>query len=175
MNEKIKSHALQIFLIFALFFISACGLYKKTDVRKNPINDADKRAKNIEEGKGISFGGKKNTGVFDFASSNEMWRATFDVLDFVPLLTADYSGGVIITDWYSDNLNSKDSLKVMVKFLSNEIRADGLDIKIYKKFCDNKQNCVTELLESDLNKEIKLAILKKAAQLKLSDDKKKTE
>ena len=117
MNEKIKSYVLQIFLIFALFFISACGLYKKTDVRENPINDADKRAKNIEEGKGISFGGKKNTGVFDFASSNEMWRATFDVLDFVPLLTADYSGGVIITDWYSDNLNSKDSLKVMVKLV----------------------------------------------------------
>jgi len=164
MNEKIKSHALQIFLIFALFFISACGLYKKTDVRENPINDADKRAKNIEEGKGISFGGKKNTGVFDFASSNEMWRATMDVLDFLPLSSVDYGGGVIITDWYSDN-KKNESIKIMVQFLSNEIRADGIKIIVYNRSCEtnNSNNCSTFTNDSSISEELKLAILKKAA------------
>ena len=175
MIHKIHQNLSKILIIFIIFFCSSCGLYKKTDVNENPINDAEKRAKNIKEGRGITFGGGKKSGEFDFASSNEMWRATFEVLDFVPLLTADYSGGVIITDWYSDDLNSKESLKIMVKFLSNEIRADGLDIKIYKKYCDDKQNCNTQLINSNLNREINLAILKKAAQIKLSDTKKKTE
>ena len=62
-----------------------------------------------------------------------MWRATIEILDFIPLTAADYSGGVIITDWYKDDLNSNESIKIMINFLSNEIRADGLNVKVYKK------------------------------------------
>ena len=151
----------------------ACGGFKRSDVKDVPINDAEKRKKNIEEGRGIILGGgKKNSGTFDFATSNEMWRASLEILDFVPLATVDYGGGIIITDWYSDNINSNEKIKIIVNFLSNKIRADGLKIKIYKKRCNEKQNCKTEQLNSEINNEIKLAILKKAAQIKTSDKKK---
>ena len=94
------------------------------------------------------------------------------ILDFVPLSTADYGGGIIITDWYSDNLDSNESIKIMVNFLSNEIRADGLDIKVYKKICNQNSNCNTQLIKSNINNDIKLAVLKKAAQIKKQDGKK---
>tara|TARA_B100001094_G_C18079879_1_gene744589 strand:+ start:574 stop:1170 length:597 start_codon:yes stop_codon:yes gene_type:complete len=164
---------LQFFLlIFFSFLITSCGLYRPTDVKTNPINDAEKRKKNLEEGRGFRLStamGKKG-GVFDFASSNPMWRASLNVLDFIPLVNADYGGGIIITDWFSEN-NSKDSMKITVMFLSNEIRADGLEIIIHEKKCLN-ETCTTSLLESDINNQIKLAILKKAAILKTADLKK---
>ena len=144
--------------------------FNRSDVKDNPINDADKRQKNINEGRGITIGGGKGkSGTFDFATSNEMWRAALEILDFVPLTTADYGGGIIITDWYADDLNSDESIKIMVNFLSNEIRADGLKVKIYKKTCNEKFNCNTQLMTSDLDTEIKLAVLKKAAQIKTQD------
>ena len=165
-----------IFVITFSIFLQSCEAlkFKRSDVKDNPINDADKRQKNIREGKGISIGaGKKGSGVFDFATSNEMWRASIEILDFVPLATADYGGGVIITDWYKDDLNSKESIKIMINFLSNEIRADGLKVKVYKKICDNNQNCNTQLMASSLENEIKLAVLKKAAQIQTKDRKKR--
>ena len=165
-----------LFLIFVLTVLQSCGAlkFKRSDVKDNPINDAEKREKNVKEGRGISIGGTKGrSGSFDFATSNEMWRAAMDVLDFVPLTTADYGGGIIITDWYSEDLNSEESVKIMINFLTNEIRADGLKVKIYKKVCNDKQKCNTQLMTSELDNEIKLAVLKKAAQLKNQDAKKK--
>ena len=165
-------------IILILIFTYSCGpfAYKRSDVKDNPINDRDKRTKNIKEGKGISIGSQKGrSGSFDFATSNEMWRGTIEILDFVPLATADYGGGVIITDWYKDDLDSNESIKIMVNFLSNEIRADGLEVKIYKKVCKSETNCNTQLMSSNLEQEIKLAILKKAAQIKTKDRKKRAE
>ena len=165
------------FLIFSIILIlQSCGplKLKRSDVKNNPINDAEKREKNIKEGRGISIGGgKSKSGSFDFATSNEMWRAAMEVLDFVPLTTADYGGGIIITDWYSDNLNSEESIKIMINFLSNEIRADGIDIKVYKKICNQNSNCNTRLIKSNISNDIKLAVLKKAAQIKKQDGKKR--
>ena len=165
-----------IFLILTL--IQSCGAFKfkRADVKDVPINDAEKREKNIKEGRGLTLPGSKNrSGTFDFATSNEMWRATIEVLDFVPLTTADYGGGIIITDWYSDNLDSEESIKIMVSFLSNEIRADGLKVKVYKKICNEKLVCNTQLMTTELNNEIKLAVLKKAAQIKNQSRKKRAE
>ncbi|MDB2515269.1 DUF3576 domain-containing protein [Candidatus Pelagibacter bacterium] len=172
-NTASLKKILQIFLfIFLSALTASCGLYKKTDYKDNPVNDAEKRKKNLEEGRGfrLSTAMNKKGGVFDFASSNPMWRASLDVLDFIPLVNADYGGGIIITDWFSEN-NSKDSIKITVMFLSNEIRADGLEVIIHEKKCLN-ETCATSLLESNINNEIKLAILKKAAKLKTSDLKK---
>ena len=115
----------------------------------------------------------KRGGDFQFASSNEMWRATIDILDFVPLTNVDYGGGIIVTDWYSDSTANNESVKIMVQFLSNEIRSDGLKINIYKKDCLPNGNCQTQILKTKLNTEIKLAILKKAALLKKESLKKK--
>ena len=164
-------------LLVSLFLLNSCGIlaYKRADVKDSPINDADKRKRNMEEGRKITFnkGFGGNSGSFSFASSNELWRATIDVLDFTPLMTANYSGGIIITDWYSENSSINETIKISIQFLSNEIRADGLTVKIYNKKCDNVQNCTITKIDSELNSEIKLAILKKAALLKKNDNKKK--
>ena len=130
------------------------------------------------EGGGLGIGGGGNNsggGNFSFGNSNELWRATLDILEFTPLSNVDYGGGIIITDWYSTNDNLDQSIKISVQFLTDELRADGLLIKVYKKNCTTNSNCAVKLIESDLNQEIKLAILKKAAQIKKGDLKKKNE
>ena len=170
------NHLLSLLLV-SLFLLNSCGAlsYKRADVKDSPINDEDKRKKNMEEGRKITFNKalRGNSGSFSFATSNELWRATIDVLDFTPLMTANYGGGIIISDWYSDNSNINETIKISVQFLSNEIRADGLIVKIYNKKCDNVQNCTITKINSELNSEIKFAILKKAALLKINDKKKK--
>jgi hypothetical protein len=161
-------------LILSMFLLNSCGIYKRSDVKDNPVNDADKRAKNIDEGRGFTLGGlgKKKSGTFDFASSNTMWRSAIETLDFVPLSSADYGGGIIISDWYSNEENSLESYKITVVFLSNEIRADGIDVKIHKRKCNNNNSCKVVEQTSSLNTEIKLAILKRAAKMKIEDRKK---
>ena len=172
-NKSLFNNSI-IFLII-LLFISSCGIYKKSDVKDNPINEKDKREKNINEGRGINLFKGKKSGQFDFATPNEMWRATMEVLDFVPLSNVDYGGGIIITDWYSESSSGKESIKISIQFLSNEIRVDGLKVQIFSKQCTADQTCITEKIESELNSEIKLAILKKAARIKRGDIKKSRE
>ena len=102
--------------------------------------------------------------MFDFASSNELWRASLDTIDFMPLASANYSGGIIITDWYSNNVNSNESIKITIRFLTNEIRSDAVDIKIYNKVCENNLlNCEITETEGQLVTELKKKILKQAA------------
>ena len=169
MNSPYKfSNYLNFITIFIIIFsINSCGIYKPVDTRKVPVNVNERVEKNIQEGKGYRlFDNKNKGGTFDFATSNAMWRASLDLLDFTPLSNVDYSGGIIITDWFSDNNSSENEyLKITIKFLSNEIRADGLNVVIFKKNCDIQNKCITEKLNSLLEDEIKLAILKKAAQL----------
>ena len=159
----------KILLLIIFLLITQCGIYKRSDVKDNPVNVDERVQRNIEQGRGIRFGiGKKDGGTFDFASSNELWRASVDTLDFVPLVNASYSGGIIITDWFNggsenNQANTRD-LKITVKFLSNEIRSDALDVIIHERVCNEiKTNCSTALVESKISNEIKLAILKKAA------------
>ena len=164
------------FLFLILFFLTSCGgIWDPADARKVPTNAKDRVAKNIEEGRGIKLLGKKRGGTFQFASSNPMWRASLDVLDFLPLTNASYSGGVIITDWYSEDSSGKknEAIKISVKFLSNEIRPDAINIKVYKKNCQAFENCKIINSESSLNNELKIAILKKASQLDKADRAKK--
>jgi hypothetical protein len=167
------------YLGLILLFLTQCGLYRKTDARKVPVNAKDRVQKNLEEGRRIKFGniGNSGSGNFEFATSNEMWRATIDILDFMPFDNADYGGGVIITDWYNTN-TSNDAIKIMVRFLSNEIRADGLKVSVYKKICPNENaiNCKTQIDNTNkIGQELKLAILKKAAELKLETNQKNVE
>ena len=176
-----NSKPIKIALFFSILLIlNECGIYRKTDSRKVPYNVNDRVQKNLEEGRRIKFGkAGARGGAFEFASSNEMWRATIEILDFIPLNNADYGGGIIITDWYSEDGNDSDSLKIMVRFLSNEVRADGLKVTVYKKECklnSGIQTCSTQLDKSEIGQELKLAILKKAAVYKnQSQEKEKKE
>ena len=153
-------------LIFAIFAsLSSCGIYERSDVKDNPVEVDQRVRKNIQEGRGVRFGrGATRGGDFDFASSNPLWRASIEIFDFVPLTNASYSGGIIITDWFSSENKNPDNtrdLKITVKFLSNEIRADAVDVTVFEKVCA-VEKCNTKKVQSKLEKEIKLAILKKA-------------
>ena len=106
------------------------------------------------------IGGKGTT--YQFASSNPMWRATLEILDFLPLANIDYSGGIIITDWYNEGTASDESIKITVRFLTNEIRADGLKIIVHKRKCSANQKCTVKKITSTLEDELQVAILKKA-------------
>ena len=161
-----------IYLILLLLTFSGCSnkIFKRADVKDTPVNVNERVKKNIEEGRGIRFGkGSSKGGTFDFASSNELWRASMDVLDFVPFSNASYSGGILITEWFdgnSNNENEKRDLKITVRFLTNEIRSDALDISIHERKCQsNGSSCSVNKIKSELEPQISLAILKRAAIL----------
>ena len=162
-------------LIFTLFFLNSCGLYKRSDIKDNPVNVDERVKRNIEEGRGFRFGkGATRGGDFDFASSNPLWRSAVDVLDFVPLTNASYSGGIIITEWFSSENSTENNnreLKITVRFMSNEIRADAIKVLVFEKSC-MQNNCKTKKIKSKLEGELKLAILKKAALFEKDDFKK---
>jgi len=150
--------------IFLLFLITSCGL--GVDTRKYPANPKEKVKKNMEEGRGFKLmdAAKKKVGStnYEFASSNELWRASLDAIDFMPLSSVNYSGGIIITDWYSNNQDTNESIKISIRFLTNEIRSDALDIKVFKKICKTNLNCKTSEGYDELVTELKGKILKTA-------------
>jgi|TARA_B110000908_G_scaffold152920_1_gene188973 hypothetical protein len=167
---------LLIILVISSFFLNACnGKFPGADARKFPADPKKRIEKNIAEGKGFSFNSNlgKNSGVFEFASSNELWRASLDILDFMPLASVNYSGGIIITDWYSNDKTSKESIKISIRFLSNEVRSDALDIKVFNRICVDLSNCVVSEKTGNIAPELKVKILKTAAIYKSEKKKKK--
>jgi len=161
---------LTFFFVGVLFLnlLSSCGMGKiwdPADARKVPANVNDRVKKNLEEGKGFSIAKSMDGGgatSYQFASSNPMWRASLEILDFLPLANVDYSGGIITTDWYNEGTASDESIKITVRFLTNEIRSDGLRIIVHKKRCNTQQNCSVKKIASTLEHELRVAILKKA-------------
>ena len=175
----------KVFLIVLLipFILTACktpdGKYKLPggDARKFPADPKKRVQQNIEQGKSFQvnkflIGGQKGS-IFDFASSNELWRASLDVIDFMPLSSVNYSGGIIITDWYSSEQNSSDSIKISIRFLTNEIRADALNIKVFNRQCLDTINCKITESSGMVGKELKKKILKTAALYKEENKNKK--
>ena len=163
---SIKSLKFLIFSILLALLLNSCGgKLPGADARKYPDDPKLRVKKNLEEGRGFrikDFGASK-AGTFEFASSNELWRASLDTIDFMPLASVNYSGGIIITDWYSNDENSNESIKISIRFLTNEIRSDSLDIKVFSKKCLTLSNCVTSEKQGNISNELKIKILKIAA------------
>lgn len=159
----------KFFLIFMLLLpcLTSCGIWDPAPAKDVPVNVEERAQKALEEGKGITLGGLGETsgGNFEFATSNVMWRATLEVLDFLPLANVDYGGGIISTDWYNEGTANDESIKITVRFMSNEIRADGLKIIVHKKRCNKSQNCTVKKVSSVLENELKVAILREATIL----------
>ena len=147
---------------------SACNALKpkKVSAKDFPPDPRKRVEKNINEGRGFRIMGGSNTGTnYEFASANPLWRATLDTLDFMPLASANYSGGIVITDWYSENNSPNESVKISVRFLTNEIRSDALDINVYLKKCsDNSSNCSISKNNNDLVADLNFSILKRATK-----------
>ena len=155
-----------LILFITIFFLNSCG--KQVDAKKFPPDPKERVKRNLEEGKGFRLstklkGLKKGGGDFEFASSNSLWRASLDIIDFMPLSTANYNGGIIVTDWYSDDVNSNESIKLTIRFLTNEIRSDAIDLKIFYKICKSENNCSVLEKKGNLVNEFKKEILKQAA------------
>ena len=168
LSKNIAKFLYFITLLGLLVLLNSCGIYKPTSAKDFPPEPEKRVAKNIEEGRGFRLFGDDNKGggTFDFATSNELWRASLDTLDFMPLISADYGGGILITDWYNENNNYRDYIKISIRFLTNEIRSDAISVKIFKKDCSTVETCKVSSIENNLNTEIKLAILKKATLFK---------
>ena len=157
------------FLVIALFALTSCkGLENLPggNARENPPDPKARVQKNLEEGRGFRLDNMLNSGNkggdFLFASANELWRASLDTLDFMPLSSVNYSGGIIITDWYSDANSLNESVKISIRFLTNEVRADALDIKVFYKKCNQVASCKISQKTGSLSAELKKQILSKA-------------
>ena len=172
------SKSLKMFVIIVIlpFMFASCkspdGKYKLpgADARKFPADPKKRVEQNLKEGRGFKLNdafSSRRGGVFDFANSNELWRASLDIIDFMPLSSVNYSGGIIITDWYSDNSTPNESIKISIRFLTNEIRSDALDIKIFNRECSaSSLNCTIKDVKGNLVTELKKEILKRAAKYK---------
>ena len=159
-----KKIILAFFTIITFSLINGCGIWDPADARKVSPNADERVRKNLEEGKGITLMGgiKGGKTSYQFASSNPMWRASLEILDFLPLSNVDYSGGIITTDWYNEGTAADESIKITIRFLTNEIRSDGLKIIVHKKKCSVQQTCSVRKISSALEHELQVAILKKA-------------
>ena len=161
MNKNLRNLTVLSSLII---FLYSCGM--GADARQFPPDAESRVKKNIEEGRGFRMFEDENkggSGNFDFASSNSLWRASLDTIDFMPLASANYSGGIIITDWYSSDSNSAEAIKISIRFLTNEIRSDALDIKVFYKKCTSNENCKIIEKSKNIKKELSKKILTKAA------------
>ncbi len=153
-----------------LILLNSCGknFFRGADARKVSPDPRERVKKNLEEGRGIRLndvvkrGVGRGVGTFEFASSNELWRASLDIIEFMPLTSANYSGGIIITDWYTNNTNPNETIKITIRFLSNEIRSDAIDINVFYKKCDAEYKCVVQKNNENIESELRREILKKA-------------
>ena len=162
-------------LLFCSFLSSCNGLPKGGDARTMEMEGEKRARKNVEEGRGFKLGniGKRGSTNYEFSTSNPMWRASLDILDFLPLVTVDYSGGMIISDWYNDGLNKNDSIKITIRFLSNDVKTNSLNIIVHKKTCVTQNQCLVKKIKSQIEDELKISILKKAALLEKENKKEK--
>ncbi len=169
--KNFNSFKIIILLAASLIILSSCGkgFFKPGDARKISPDPRERVKKNLEEGKGFRLNDAIKKGVggrggnFEFASSNELWRASLDIIEFMPLTSANYSGGIIITDWYSNNNNPNETIKITIRFLSNEIRSDAIDINVFYKKCTSESKCVVQKDNKSIETELRREILKKAA------------
>ena len=174
-----KKTLISLFYCFAVISLFSCEGMPGADARKYPPNPDERVKKNLEEGRGFRLDnlirGENKGGDFMFASANELWRASLDTIDFMPLTSVNYSGGIIITDWYSDNNSAKESIKISLRFLGNEVRSESLKVIVHQKTCSTNINCKVALLSNTkIKEELHSTILRKAALLeKQSKEKKK--
>jgi len=172
-----KIRAILNISILCLVFLLSCA--KKDPVSGEVINSEPNMKKRQEEAvaKGGGIFGDINTtkknNAFEFATSNVLWRATLKSLDFMPMINADYSGGVIIYDWYSENLNSNEYIKVTVRFLNNEIKSNSIQIITHKKICENSERCKTSIMNEEFSNNVKDKILDTARRIRIEEEKSK--
>ena len=165
-----------LYLIIGALFSCSSAVDPVTGERKTyEMNERERIKQNVEKGGGIfgEIGKSSKDTTFSFGTSNVLWRATLKSLDFMPLASIDYSGGVLVTDWYSENANPQEKIKIMVRFLSNELRTDSVVVIAHKMNCNAQGVCSTTILNEKFNDSIKDTIINAARLIKIEDEKKK--
>ena len=169
-----KKHYLFIFLALLTF---NCG---KTDpitgekiiIEPDPAKKARDAATRSGGILGAIGGQKSSDQTVNFGNANVLWRATLKSLDFLPLISSDYSGGILIYDWYSQNNNSKEQIKISIQFLSNELRSDSIKITAHKRICENIDKCSNLIVDQKFADTVKENIITVARSLKVEEAKK---
>jgi hypothetical protein len=169
-----------LILLLPLFLIgtSSCSKSKQKEQgeeifekkRINP-NPEEKAIEFRDKGGGIfNSSRKKDSTTFEFSSSNPLWRATLETINFMPLANVDYAGGIIITDWYSSEIG-KNEIKLNIRFLSTELSSNSVSVTGFIKDCSKLDNkCVTTASNQSFNNEVKLKILEKAREITIKNE-----
>lgn len=121
---------------------------------------------------GCSSGKKNvdpNNGAAALGVNSYLWRASLDTIAFMPLASADPFGGVIITDWYVNPEQPAERLKVQVYILDTRLRADGLNVTVYKQTRDAGGQWIDAPVSTQTSTDIENAILTRARQIRLSN------
>ena len=145
---------------------------EKIIIEPDPVKKAREAA---ARGGGLfgEIGGQKSSGqTLNFGTSNVLWRATLKSLEFLPLISSDYSGGILIYDWYSQSNNPKEQIKISVQFLNNELRSDSIKITAHKRICENVDKCSNLVVEQKFIDTVKDNIISVARSLKIEEAKK---
>ncbi|CAO6132523.1 Protein of unknown function DUF3576 [Candidatus Pelagibacterales bacterium] len=165
---------LRNFLYIFLLFLISCSSSKEGSEQFEPNVQKRVEAAAKKDGGIILFGGdKKNSGSIDFSSTNVMWRAALKTLKFMPLVSADYSAGLIVTDWYSEQKLGKEQIKIQVSFLSNDLKSESIVVSSFKRICEPNGICTNSSVNESVNKEIKDSIITNARLLKIEETKNK--
>ena len=165
-------------IIFLFIFPISCAKDKDAKdqvVKKKRIEpNVDERMRAArDKGGGIFSSSRMNkNNTFEFSTSNVLWRASLESLKSIPLSNVDYSGGVILTDWYSSDLTANESIKIKIQFNSNELSASSIEVISHKKVCKNYA-CTINQLNNSFNLKIKSTILEKAKYLEIQKENEK--
>jgi len=169
-----KKHYLLVFLVLLIFNCAKTDPMTGERIIIEP--DPVKKARDAAASSGGFFGdigGQKSSNqTVNFGTSNVLWRATLKSLDFLPLISTDYSGGILIYDWYAQNNNSKEQIKISIQFLSNELRSDSIKITAHKRICENTDKCSNLIVDQKFADTVKENIITVARSLKIEEAKK---
>ena len=172
---SLKKYLPSFFLILAILLSGCTSKKEEAEVpTKKEIFEPNvqKRTEKYRDSTGGILGnfGKKNSGTFDFANSNVLWRASLKSLENIPLQSASYAGGILVTDWYGNN---NESIKIEINFKSDKLESSSIIVKSFIKKCQTTSSCATTSGADTFNTEIKTKILSQARQIALEDNKNK--
>lgn len=159
-------------VLSVLMFLAACDGESKAEFPEDQERDL-KLSRGRLTGDGLTLGGdddEDSGGQSPIGVNSFLWRATLDTLSFVPLVSADPFGGVIITDWYEDPKTPGERFKFNALILDRSLRADGIKLTAFKQVKDPSNTWVDAELNPSVARDIENTILTRARQLRIAQD-----
>lgn len=172
---------ISVISLFLIFFTYSCSWFGSKDSKNKEEEivkeerfepNVFKRAERTVKDQGSIFSsGKRNSEAGISGNNNVIWKASLDSLSDIPLIQANYASGMIITDWYSGNISSKETIKISIVFVSDVIAVSSFKVNSFKKICESDNSCKIEKLPDKFNETVKNKIINRAKELSLSNKK----